>query len=159
MAFLRREVQTPGLVYRLLTKEPLIAVLPYIHRLAARDAIHPRDIEGEIFISVPSATSPVLRAVIDAYLLRVEVALVPAHEVDTLSMAISLVASTGGVALLPLYARHFLPASVVSRPLMGDVPTIDLVIGYNKANTSPLLKAFLAKADDMALSVARKSGL
>jgi LysR family hca operon transcriptional activator len=32
---------------------------------------------------------------------------------------------------------------MISRPLQGDVPTIDLVIGYSNANTSPILKLFL----------------
>ena len=45
----------------------------------------------------------------------------------------SLVASTRGVTLLPAYAKTFLPWSVISRPLAGDAPTIDLVIGYNRA--------------------------
>ncbi|WP_158809514.1 LysR family transcriptional regulator [Beijerinckia sp. L45] len=159
VAFLRREAQAPGLAFKLLTKEPLIVVLPAAHRLAARDAIHPRDFEGEIFISVPAATSPILRATIDACLARAAILLTPAHEVDTLSMATSLVATTGGIALLPLYARHALPASVVGRRLVDEIPTIDLVLGYNKANTSPLLKAFLAKADDLAARVAQKSAL
>ena len=48
-------------------------------------------------------------------------------------MAMSLIASTGGVALLPAYAKNFLPWSVTSRPLEGEAPTIDLVVGYNKA--------------------------
>jgi LysR family hca operon transcriptional activator len=51
--------------------------------------------------------------------------------------------------LLPLYARNLLPPSVVSRPLQGEAPTIDLVIGYNRANTSSLLKAFLSRVDDL----------
>jgi len=54
-----------------------------------------------------------------------------------------MIVSTRGLALLPLYARNLLPPSVVSRPLRGEAPTIDLVIGYNRANTSSLLKAFL----------------
>jgi len=41
-------------------------------------------------------------------------------------MAISLVASTRGVALLPASAENFLTWSVVSRPLKGETPTIDL---------------------------------
>jgi LysR family hca operon transcriptional activator len=48
-----------------------------------------------------------------------------------------------GVALLPAYAQNVLPRSLVSRPLRGDVPTIDLVVGYSKTNTSPILKLFL----------------
>jgi LysR family hca operon transcriptional activator len=49
------------------------------------------------------------------------------------------------VALLPAYAKNFLPRSVTSRPLEGEAPTIDLVIGYNKTNTSPILRLFLSR--------------
>jgi len=54
-----------------------------------------------------------------------------------------------GLALLPRYARNLLPPLVVSRPLQGEAPMIDLVIGYNRANTSSLLKVFLSKVDDL----------
>jgi LysR family hca operon transcriptional activator len=49
---------------------------------------------------------------------------------------------------------------VVSRPLEGEAPTIDLVIGYHKANTSPTLKLFLSRTDDLIARVAarRKPG-
>jgi LysR family transcriptional regulator, hca operon transcriptional activator len=43
------------------------------------------------------------------------------------------------------YAKNLLPWSVVSRPLEGEAPTIDLAVGYSKANTSPILKLFLAR--------------
>jgi LysR family hca operon transcriptional activator len=68
----------------------------------------------------------------------------------------SLVASTGGVTLLPRYAENLLAPSVVTRPLQGEVPTIDLVMGYNKSNTSPLLKRFLARADEMVAGIQKK---
>ena len=71
------------------------------------------------------------------------------HRVDNLAMAMSLVASTRGVALLPAYAQNFLPWSVISRPLDGEAPTIDLVIGYNKANTSPILRLFLPRVGQL----------
>ena len=60
-----------------------------------------------------------------------------------------MIVSTRGLALLPLYARNLFPPSVVSRPLQGEAPTIDLVIGYNRANTSSLLKVFLSMVDDL----------
>jgi LysR family hca operon transcriptional activator len=72
-------------------------------------------------------------------------------------MAISLVASTRGVTLLPAYARNFLPWSVISRPLEGEAPTIDLVVGYHRANTSPILKLFLSRIDELIARVASKS--
>ncbi len=59
-------------------------------------------------------------------------------------MAMSLVASTGGVALMPLYARNLLPVTVTSRPLAGDPPTIGLSLGYHEAKASPRLQAIVA---------------
>src|SRR6266852_5067951 len=69
VAFMRPEAQTPDLDYRLVTKEPLVVVLPSDHRLAAYDAIDPHDFVGETFVSV-SNTAPALRVVIDDYLER-----------------------------------------------------------------------------------------
>jgi LysR family transcriptional regulator, hca operon transcriptional activator len=148
VAFLRREKQTDDLTYTLVTEEPLVVVLPSDHRLASHRAIDPHAIVGETFISV-SKTAPVLRTVIDDYLKRSGLEIVASHEVDNIAMAMSLIASTRGVALLPVYAENYLPWSVISRPLKGDAPTIDLVIGYHKANTSPFLKLFLSKIDEL----------
>jgi LysR family transcriptional regulator, hca operon transcriptional activator len=64
-------------------------------------------------------------------------------------VAISLVSSTGGVSLLPLYARNMLPPSVIYRPLEGAPPTIDLVLGYSETGTSPLLKTLISKVEEL----------
>jgi LysR family hca operon transcriptional activator len=157
VAFMRREAQAPDLVFKVVTKEPLVVILPSDHRLAAYEAIDPHDLAGETFISV-SKTALVLRVVIDDYLKRLNLGIKPDHEVDNLAMAISLVASTRGVAFLPAYARHFLPWSVISRPIKGDAPTIDLVIGYHRANESPTLKLFLPRVDELIARVSRKFG-
>jgi LysR family transcriptional regulator, hca operon transcriptional activator len=156
-AFLRREKGVPDLAFRLLVKEPLVVVLPSDHRLASRETVNPRDLLGEIFVSV-SDTAPVLRAVIDNYLKRSGINIAPVHEVDHLAMGMSLIASTRGVGLLPAYAENFLPRSVTSRPLQGDAPTIDLVLGYNKENHSPILKLLLSRLDELVASVSRKVG-
>jgi LysR family hca operon transcriptional activator len=96
--------------------------------------------------------------VIDSYLEKSGVSIATSHEAASLSMAVSLIASTRGVALLPVYALNFLPRSVVSRPLGGIAPTIDLVLGYHKANTSPLLKLFLSRTDELIARVSAQSG-
>jgi LysR family hca operon transcriptional activator len=155
VAFLRPESEMPDLVFKHLTSEPLVVVLPHDHRLAVLEAINPRDIEGETFVHV-SDTAPTLRIVIDDYLRSAGVSIAIAHEATSLSMAIALVASTGGVALLPVYALNFLPQSVVSRPLAGGAPTIDLVLGYHKGNTSALLKLFLSRTDELVARVSKR---
>jgi LysR family transcriptional regulator, hca operon transcriptional activator len=155
IAFLRRE-QRPDLEYKIVEKEPLVVILPSDHPLARHKAIDPHDLVGETFIGI-SEIPRVLRAVINAYLKRTGIELAPHLEVDNFAMAISLVASTRGVALLPASAENFLTRSVVVRPLKGETPTIDLVVGYHKANTSPILKAFLSKIDDLTTRTSSKA--
>jgi LysR family hca operon transcriptional activator len=155
-AFLRREQGLPELAFHLLVKEPLMVVLPSDHRLAALKAISPGDLVGETFVTV-SDTAPVLRVVIDNYLKRSGINITPAHEVDHLAMGMSLIASTRGVGLLPAYAQNFLPWSVTSRPLKGDTPTIELVLGYKKSNQSPILKLLLSRLDELVARVSKKT--
>jgi LysR family hca operon transcriptional activator len=155
-AFLRPEERYPDLVYKVLVREPLIVVLPSDHRLASRAEIGLKDLAGETFIGMADQ-APVLRSIIEDYIRRSGIDLKPTHRVEYLSMAISLVASTRGVALLPDFARNFLTLSVISRPLAGEAPSIDLVLGYHKANNAPLLKTFLSRVDDMISHVAKSS--
>jgi len=156
VAFLRRETRATDLMFKVVATEPFVVVLPSDHRLASYEAINPHDIVGETFIAV-SNTAPVGRRVVDDYLRRTGIDIRPDHEADHLAMAMSLVASTRGVALLPAYARNLLPPSLTSRPLQGDVPTIDLVVGYSKTNTSPILKLFLSRIDDLIARVSKKT--
>jgi LysR family hca operon transcriptional activator len=156
LAFMRREARMPELEYKVVTQEPLVVVLSRDHRLASRKAIPLRQIVSETFIGM-SNTAPTLQVVIQDYLRRSGIELSPDHVVDNLAMAMSLVASTPGVTLLPAYAQNFLPESVTTRPLDGQAPTIDLVIGYNKANTSPILRLFLSRSDDLIARVAQRS--
>jgi len=155
LAFMRPEAHMPDLDYKVVVKEPLIVAMPSDHRLASHDTVALQEIAGEIFIGM-SNTAPTLQVIIDEYLERSGMDLRPAHRVDNLAMAMSLIASTRGVALLPIYAKNFLPWSVTSRPLRGKAPTIDLVIGYHKANTSPILRTFLSRIDDLTARISSK---
>jgi LysR family hca operon transcriptional activator len=100
----------------------------------------------------------VLRAVTEEYLRRCGLDIKLDHGVDNLAMAISLVASTRGLALMPAYAKNLLPWSVVSRPLEGEAPTIDLAIGYSKANSSAILKLFLSRLGELRANTPAKTG-
>ncbi len=148
LAFMRPEAGMTDLAYDVIMKEPLVVVLPSDHRLAARAAIAIQELASETFLGM-SATAPTLQIIINDYLKRSRVDLRPAHRIDNLGMAMSLVASTRGVTLLPAYAKNFLPWSVISRPLEGEPPTIDLVVGYHRANSSATLKLFLSRIDQL----------
>jgi LysR family hca operon transcriptional activator len=147
VAFLRVEPAF-DLCYEVVDHEPLIVLMPSDHRLTSREEIHPREFVGEIFIGGSNKAS-VLRAVTEAYLRRCGLDIKLDHGVDNMAMVMSLVASTRGLALMPAYAKNLLPWSVVSRPLEGEAPTIDLAVGYSKANTSPILKLFLSRLQEL----------
>ena len=147
LAFLRVEPNY-DLGYEVVDREPLIVLMPSDHHLTVREAIHPRELLGNIFIGGSNKAS-VLHDVTVDYLQRSGVDIKFDHGVDNMAMAMSLVASTRGLALMPAYARNLLPWSVVSRPLEGESPTIDVAVGYSKANTSPILKLFLSRLDQL----------
>lgn len=156
VAFLRHETPTVGLSFRFLAKEPLIAVLPADHRLTASKKIRPEDLASEIYIS-SARVSPVLHSVVQEYATRVGITLKSRYDGENLSAAMLLVASTGGITLIPLYAQNMLTPNVVARALDGVPPTIDLTLGYNEANCSPLLLRFLARADELVENVQNRS--
>lgn len=162
VAFLRREDGGPQLEYRLLMEEPLEVYLPRRHRLAGRSAISLSDLVGETFLNISGTAlsaaghPPALRLAIDRYLRKSGVPLKASHEVDNLGAIMSLISTTGGVALLPAYARTFLPAGITTRPLRGLAPKIDLSLGYRKANDSSILKLFLSRASQLNAGKRRK---
>jgi len=147
LGFLRIEPR-PDVSYQIIAREPLVAILSSDHRLAAQAAIDPHDLAGEPFVGF-SDIPHVLRGVVEEYLRRAGVAIEPSHHIDNFAMGISLVASTRSVALLPAYVEPLLPWSVVSRPLKGEPPTIDLAVGYRADNPSPVLRSFLSSIDEL----------
>ncbi|QHN03239.1 LysR family transcriptional regulator [Granulicella sp. WH15] len=159
VAFLRREDGGPGLEYSLIIEEPFEVFLPKDHPLAAQSVIKAKEIVGETFLSVSgtalsvSGKPPALRLAIDRYLKERGLDIRPSHEVDNLGGVMSLIASTRGIALLPAYAKTFLPDSVTTRPLQGCSPTIDLSVGYRRVNSSATLKLLLSRVDELVAEV------
>lgn len=147
LGFMRVEPR-PDIEYQVIAREPLVAVVSSDHRLAAAASVDPRDLSGESLISFTDIAH-VLRNVMEGYLRKNDLAVAPAHRIDNFAMGISLVASTRSVALLPAYVEPLLPWSVVSRPLAGEPPTVELAIGYRHDNPSPVLSTFLSGIDTL----------
>jgi LysR family hca operon transcriptional activator len=118
VAFMRVET-TFDLCYEVVDREPLIVLMPSDHRLIGREAIHPRELVGEIFIG-GSKKATVLRAVTEDYLRRCGLDIKLDHGVE------------------------------------GEPPTIDLAVGYSKANTSPILKLFLSRLEELRAPMPEK---
>lgn len=156
IAFVRHEKETTGIEFRFLAREPLIAVLPADHRLTAKRTIRAEELAQETYISA-ARSAPVLKAVVESYAAQAGIALNATYEAENLSGAMSLVASTGGIALIPFYAQNMLTPNVVARAIDGEPPMIDLELGYNTANSSDLLQRFLGRVDELVECVRKQS--
>lgn len=158
VAFLRRDDGNDDIEFIALVEERFKVFLPSDHPLAAKATISLEEIARETFISVSgtalsiSGKQPALRRTIDRFLRENGIEIRPNHEVDNLGGVMSLIASTGGLALLPTYAKTFLPKTVTTRPLQSMGPKIDLSIGYRKANRSPILQLFLSRVPGLTSS-------
>ncbi|MGQ9368405.1 LysR substrate-binding domain-containing protein [Azospirillum sp. ST 5-10] len=150
LGFCRLEPQ-PDVTYKVIAHEPILVILPRDHPLAACSAIDVRDIDPASFIGYDD-TPHVLRGVVDRYLRDRGVVVSPTHVLDGIATGISLVASTGGVTLLPEYVETLLPRSLVSRPLTGNAPVIEIAAGYRADNPSPILQIFLENIDQLIAS-------
>lgn len=137
-----------SVTYRVIAREPIVVILPRAHRLASRAEIEPRELASEIFIGYTDVPH-VLRDVVARFFEQHGVDASPSHYLDSLGTGISLVASTGGLTLLPAYAEPLLPWTVVSRPLAGEAPVIELAVGYREDNPSPVLQTFLAGIEQL----------
>ena len=84
----------------------LVAILPRHHRLAVGKAFDPRNLETFIGISeIPR----VLRDAVNLYLKRSGIKVALRFGIDNFAMAMSLVTSERGVALLPISIEAYLP--------------------------------------------------
>jgi LysR family transcriptional regulator, hca operon transcriptional activator len=144
-AFMRLEENMGDLASKRVRTDPLIFVFPSDHRLASQQAVAPEAIVNETFY-LPSKSAPAVRRAVLEYFNRAGIDLKPDHEVHNVVHAISMITSTRGVMLLPAYTKRYLPETITTRPVKGEVPTLDLILAYHKANNSPMLKLLLSRA-------------
>ncbi|WFU80858.1 LysR substrate-binding domain-containing protein [Bradyrhizobium sp. CIAT3101] len=150
-AFIRPEEHMEDLLCRRVRTDPLVFVFPSDHRLASQATVAPEEIRDEIFY-LPSKSAPAVRRIVSDYFSRTGIDLMPDREVHNVVHAISMIASTRGVMMLPAYTKRYLPKTITTRPVRGDAPMLDLVVAYHKANKSPILKLLLSEVGKLAPS-------
>ena len=154
IAILRHEPD-PDLAFKLVLKEPLVAILPRNSTCGARDFRSARSRGRDLHRHLRH--SPRAARYRQRLLKRSGVEVTPRFGIDNFAMAMSLATSERGVALLPISIEDYLPPSIVSRRLKGEQPTVDLMIGYRKDNASPILKTFLSRIDRLIAPPPRSS--
>jgi LysR family hca operon transcriptional activator len=142
-AFIRPNNDCEGLEVRILRREHLLAAVPAGHRLAKATSIKPTDFNKQPFIAVAAERAPVLSKVIQEFTRKNNIVASECYEAENLMMTFSLIASIGGLGLLPEYAFRLCPPSVVAVPLAPTAPMIDLALASHPDNRSSVLEAFI----------------
>jgi len=129
---------------RLISEEPLMAVMPSKHRAAKSTKLNLADLRDESFILhryTPSLFDTVIAACRKA---GFEPTLGPS--VPQLVTIVQLVAAEVGVSLVPASLEAFQIKGVIFKELHDVSPKTRLSLAWRRTDTSPFLKNFLACA-------------
>jgi DNA-binding transcriptional LysR family regulator len=132
-----------GIVCETIVTEPFLAALPQSHRLAERSSIHLGELASEEFVLFPRSPKPsygdLLNEVCEGAGFQPNVT----QETAEIQTAISLVAGSMGVTLVPASASNTNRQGVVFVQLDEPIPMSDLTVVYLSDDDSPTLVAFL----------------
>lgn len=144
VGLLRPPVRDPGLVTRVISRDPLVAALPAQHPLAARRRLPLSALAGEPFVLYTRAWGPSVQDAIIGHCVAAGFSPRIVQEAGDVQTIASLVAAGLGVSLLISPTPPISETAVVYRPLTDKIPPWDLALAWSPHNDSPTLSRFLA---------------
>lgn len=132
-----------SLVVQVMWKEPLVAVLPKTHPLAAKREIAMESLAGERFLQVPRHVGP---GFYDQFIrICAQAGFSPkiVQEARTTQTIVSLIAGGMGISILPASLQNLRRTGVVYRPLEPPAPVTELAVMWRPDDETPALHAFL----------------
>ncbi|GHG75401.1 LysR family transcriptional regulator [Streptomyces griseocarneus] len=153
VALTRAPFDETGISTRVLRSDPVGAVLRTDDPLARRDVLHLRDLADRRWFRLSEEADPFWRAFWNGVTPSREAAEGPV--VRTVHECLQAVLWNGSVGLAPL--THALPEGLACVPV-ADMPTSDLVVAWNSADTTPLINSFTRIAATLYRSPAPQAG-
>src|SRR5262245_1356583 len=146
VGLVRLPVDDKQLAVETVMREPLVAVLPEGHRLAAYQRIPVRAIAVEPHVLYPRRNAPSYYDIVVMLYHQAGLSLRVVQEVDTIQTTLGLVAAGLGVSIQPASVQQLGRAGVVYRPLRGRVPHVEMGVIYRGDDRSETLRSFLSVA-------------
>jgi len=143
LAFLRGEPPDP-LDYKVFCQEPYWLAIPANDPLAAHKHVTLGDLSHTPILFFPRAFQP---AIYDEWILAFHRAGITPHfvqEIHSLGAELALVAAGVGTALVTESVTHQTRAGVTYRPLVGDVPTVEVNVAWHPDRFSETAAQFVA---------------
>ncbi|MGW1344557.1 LysR family transcriptional regulator [Kribbella sp. NPDC002412] len=135
--------RTTGLLTRVVSKDPLVAVLPARHRLVRRKRIRLADLAEDPFVFYTRLSGPAVFDTIVGYCRAAGFTPRIEQEAADVQTIVSLVSAGLGVSLLIGPTPPSNPDAVVYRELSDDLPPWQLCVAWSPDNRSPVLARFL----------------
>ncbi|GAA2805052.1 LysR substrate-binding domain-containing protein [Saccharopolyspora taberi] len=150
VGFVHPPVQHPELAQETLFTEPLLAVVPDSHPLAAQRHVRLAELCAHPLIMVPREINPPLH---DRFIARChELALEPviSREAWPKQTVVALVAAGLGLSVLPACMERLGHPGVVYRPLVDGEVDVATSLVWRKAGSAPTTLAFLDSAREVS---------
>ncbi|MDP1873054.1 LysR substrate-binding domain-containing protein [Phenylobacterium sp.] len=143
----------PGLSYRRLLTEPLVAAVPEAWLESGRLALKagrldPADVVQSPLIIFPKRSAPAFHELITGYFTAHGGAARIAQEAIQMQTIISLVSAEMGVALAPASLRNLARTGVRYVELAGEAPSLETGLVWRQDDLTPTLARFLDIAFD-----------
>lgn len=142
----REAAPTASVAVEELVSEPLLAVLPSDHVLAAAATVDPRDLADVPIVLWPRPTGAAFFDIITAYCRGHGFSPRIVAEGADIETQLSLVAAGIGVSLQPSYYANLRPPGVEFRPLAGPSPSVSLQVAWRRRDRSPAVAHFVEAA-------------
>jgi DNA-binding transcriptional LysR family regulator len=139
LGLLRPPVHDRTLETEVLRSEPLVAVLPESHRLAALPAVPLEELAGEPFVTYPSHFRSVLHDAVEDACAAHGFVPDPVHEVGETATLVSFVAAGLGVSLVPASVSNMSVRGAIYRPLTDDTTHVELALAWRRNDDHPVL--------------------
>lgn len=137
LGVLRPPVHESELVAELISREPLIAVVPEEHPLAAGDAISVTELAAEPFVCYPGFSA--IRTSVQTLCAAHGFTPTEAHVAAETSTLVSFVAAGMGVSLVPAAATELSVIGAVYLPLL-EPSTVELALAWRRDLDLPIVE-------------------
>ena len=131
---------------RLLSEEPMLAVLPASHVAAKDEVVHLTRLRSDPFILTPRSIGSTLFDTVIAACRKAGFEPVLGQTAPQIGSVINFVAAELGVSLVPASMRAVKVPGVVYREVSGAAPVARLSLATRRGDTSPVLRNFVARA-------------
>jgi DNA-binding transcriptional LysR family regulator len=151
VGLLRLPVEEATLAWRVVTKEPLVSVLPATHPLAGQDRVPLGALADEPFILYPRADNPAIRDTIITLCHQAGFSPTIVQESGEMQTIVGLVAGGIGIALVIAPAGYHGTGEVAFKPLLEEqTPTWELALAWqHESEMLPVVRALLSVSEQV----------